>query len=85
MIELAALAIVCMVRGTPAAIDDWLRRRDMRPAITLYSGLAERRATIWMTDGVAGGERYAMVVRLGAKACVVDMGRDWREAPKDKL
>ncbi len=76
MIELvAAVVLSCLVRDSGPAIDAWLRRLGMTPAATAYSERFERRAVLWR-----GGDRYAIVMPDRGRACVIDMGREWRRS-----
>ncbi len=75
MIQLAAAMLSCLVLDTPPRIDAWLLSLEMEPAVTFYSDRFERPATIWLNDK----RRYAIIVPDRGKACVLDMGRDWRD------
>ncbi len=69
----AAVALSCMFLDPPHKVDAWLRRLGMAPAATAYSERFERQAVLWR-----GGDRYAIVMPDRGRACVIDMGRDWR-------
>ena len=73
MIFAAAMFLSCLVRDSGPAIDAWLHRLGMTPAATAYSTRFERQAVLWR-----GGDRYAIVMPDRGRACVIDMGRDWR-------
>jgi hypothetical protein len=69
----AAMFLSCLVRDSGPAIDAWLRGLGMTPAAIAYSERFERQAVLWR-----GGDRYAIVMPDRGRACVIDMGRDWR-------
>ncbi len=70
-----AVVLSCLVRDSGPAIDAWLCRLGMTPAATAYSERFDRRAVLWR-----GGDRYAIVMPDRGRACVIDMGRDWRRS-----
>ena len=73
IVQLAAVALSCVVLDTPARIDAWLHGQGMAPASTAYSERFKRPAVLWR-----GGHRYAIVMPDRGRACVIDMGRDWQ-------
>ncbi len=74
MIELAAaIWLSCMFRDSEARIDAWLESLGMTETVVAYSKRFKRDATLWR-----GGDRYAIVMPDRGRACVIDMGRDWR-------
>ena len=78
-----ALLLACLVRDTPAKVEGWLRADGLAPAATAQSQRFKRQATLWRGGPSAeasakAGDRWAIVLPDGAKACVIDMGRDWR-------
>ncbi len=78
-----ALLLACLVRDTPAKVEGWLARQGLAPAATAHSRRFQRQATLWRGGPSAeasakAGDRWAIVLPDGAKACVIDMGRGWR-------